>query len=71
VTTWQKNDEQLAREGAAFEVVGTLGTLLRTASRDEHGRVTITLVGASLANVVDTFNRATHGDRLSTDSIGR
>jgi hypothetical protein len=61
--------EYSARKEAASELVGTVGALLRMAERLPDGTVRIDLRGSSLTNVVDTFNRATHGDPFSADDL--
>lgn len=71
MSTLTSRDDNDARDAASAELVGVVHVLLLSATRDEYGRVIITLGEGALAHVVDTFNRATCYDPISVDDVGR
>lgn len=70
MTARYQTDASLAREAAAFELVGIVGALLLNADRMFDGTVRIDLSGETLAHVVDTYNRASGNEPLAVGDVG-
>jgi hypothetical protein len=61
----------IARDIAARELVGTFRALLSFSTRAPDGGIRLDIGPATLADLVDTYNRATVGDRIDLNDVGR